>query len=296
MIRRAAALGIMMALLSAPAGSRTSIDQKIQAQRAKAQALHERLQQKRSELHAAQVRVGNLQAQLDETNGAIASVNARLGDLDAQTRSTERRLAWNSLQLSAAKATLKRHSDALNHRLVDIYEHGDLGYLDVLLSATSFADFAERWDDLRLLVAANQRTIRSRRDAERRVSGIEFDLERTQIALQAARQEQQRARNQLDTLASERGELVSVADEQRRHVASEVAQMEDLSAEEEAQLEALIQERERELAAERQAAGIAGNEGEAPGSLSWPVSGTITSPFGLRHNPFGGGMEFHQGL
>jgi len=34
----------------------------------------------------------------------------------------------------------------------------------------------------------------------------------------------------------------------------------------------------------------------APGALSWPVTGQITSPFGWRRSPFGGSPEFHQGL
>jgi murein DD-endopeptidase MepM/ murein hydrolase activator NlpD len=83
-------------------------------------------------------------------------------------------------------------------------------------------------------------------------------------------------------------------------VAAQVAQMEDLSAAEEAQLEGLIQERQRELAAQRRAAGVAGGGvetgGGSSGMFSWPVHGTITSPFGWRSNPFGGAPELHQGL
>jgi murein DD-endopeptidase MepM/ murein hydrolase activator NlpD len=77
-----------------------------------------------------------------------------------------------------------------------------------------------------------------------------------------------------------------------------VAQIENLSAAEEAQLENLILQRERELEAQRRAAGISGgieSQGAA-GMFSWPVTGTITSPFGWRSNPFGGAPEFHQGL
>jgi murein DD-endopeptidase MepM/ murein hydrolase activator NlpD len=73
--------------------------------------------------------------------------------------------------------------------------------------------------------------------------------------------------------------------------------MEDLTANEESELESMIREREVELEQERKAQGIAG---EAPstgaGAFHWPVSGTITSPFGWRSNPFGGAPEFHQGL
>lgn len=291
---------LAVALLSAPAFSRTSYDRQIEAHRQRAQQLQAQLAAKRQELHGAQVRVGNLREQLSQTNAAIGSVNVRLDELSAQQHVTEKRLAWNSIQLSAAKATLKRHSDALKRRLVDIYEHGDLGYIDVLLSATSFSDFVERWDDLRLLIAANQRAIRARREAEKKVASMEAQLQSSQAALEQSAEAQRRAKNQLATLADERANLVAIADDQRRHVAGQVAEMESLSSGEEAQLEALIIARQREIEAERiarqRAAGIAGPPVTDSGALSWPVSGTITSPYGYRHNPFGGGIEFHQGL
>jgi murein DD-endopeptidase MepM/ murein hydrolase activator NlpD len=293
-------LALLIAVAVAlPAAASPTLTQRIEAEKRKAQEIQSRLHAKRLELHTATVHVGNLQAQLDETNSAIAGVDARLGDLESQQRSTEHRLWWNTIQLDAAQKTLKLHDDLLKRRLVDIYEHGELGYLSVLLSAKSFSDFVERWEDLRLLIAANERAVKLRKSAEDRVAGAQSELQRTQAALEMQQQEQNRARNQLATLAQERSNLVAVADAQRRHVAGEVAQIEDLSASEEAQLEALIVERQRELEAEREAArraeGIVGPE-SAPGVLNWPVSGTITSPFGYRRNPFGGGMEFHQGL
>ncbi len=302
---RLTAMLLAVLVMAQPALSRSTLQERIEAQRQKALHTQARLHEKRGELHVAQVRVGNLQGQLAQTSAAISSVNVHIGELAAQEAVTQRQLAWNTVQLTAAQQTLKRHSDALNRRLVDIYEHGDLGYLEVLLAATSFADFVERWDDLRLVIAANQRAVRERKAAEKRVAAIQSQLQAAQAAVQASEQAQERAKNQLSMLANERAQLVTIADEQRRHVASQVAEMEDLSSNEEAQLEALIVERERELAAERAAAaararaqGVAGNpppEG-APGGLSWPVSGTITSPFGWRHSPFGSGLEFHQGL
>lgn len=294
------AVAALLLASSLPATAMPStLNARIDAQRRKTEQLHARLHQKRGELHEATIRVTNLQAQLDSTNAAISGVNARLDDLAAQEHSTQRKLWWNTIQLNAAQKTLKLHDDLLKHRLVDVYEHGDLGYLSVLLASKSFTDFVERWEDLRLLIAANQRAVRERKAAERKVAGAQQDLESTQAALQSQEQAQQRARNQLDILAAERSNLVAIADAQRRHVASEVAQIEDLSASEEAQLEALIVERQREIEAQREAArraaGIVGTT-SAPGALAWPVSGTITSPFGYRRNPFGGGMEFHQGL
>ena len=305
-LRRIAAALALLVLVPSLAAARDSgaLQAKIEAERAKNERIQAQLQKKRDELHAATLHVNDLQDQLRETNSAIASVNGRIDDLDAQTRSTQRKLQWNTVQLNAAQRSLNLHDDLLKKRLVDIYENGDLGYAAVLMSARTFSEFVERWEDLRLLIAANQNAVRARKAAQSRVAVVQADLERTQVELASQQADEQRAHDQLSALAGERRNLVAMADQQRVQKATEVAEMENLSAAEEAELERLILERQRELEAEREAqrraAGIAGaipppTEG-APGSFSWPVSGTITSPFGWRPNPFGGAPDFHPGL
>lgn len=294
---RFAALAVVLALVPANAGG-TTIEQRIANERAKAQQISARLHAKRAELHSVTLRYDDLQRQLSETNAAIGEVNGRIDSLQVQQSSTQRRIDWNEIQLDAARRSLRLHDALLKRRLVDIYEYGDLTYINTLISARSFSEFVERWEDLRLLIAANERTVRARKAAEARVAVIAADLERTRLELQQQEEAQAQARSQLDSLAGERQNLVTLTAVRRRSVESEVAEMEGLSAAEEAQLEGLILEREREIEAQRRAAGIAGGvESESgPGTFSWPVTGTITSPFGWRSNPFGGGPEFHQGL
>jgi len=275
----------------------TTLQQRIEAQRKKAEALQAQLHAKKQQLNAATVKVQGLQTQLGETNAAIGDVTVHLNDLDAQERSTQNRANWNSVQLQAAERSLQAHDDALRKRLVEIYENGDLSYAEVLLSARSFTEFVERWEDLRLIINANEKSVRERRAAAEHVAAVQATLEQTRLELSGEQQDQQRAKNQLDTLADERRNLVAVADSQRRQVATQVAEIEELSASEEARLEALILQRQHELEAQRKAQGISGNYvPSAPNAFAWPVSGTITSPFGWRSSPFGGAPEFHQGL
>jgi murein DD-endopeptidase MepM/ murein hydrolase activator NlpD len=298
-LHRAVCLILAATLLPASAGaSGPTIEQRIAAQRARAQQLQMRLHAKRVELGEATLHYQDLQQQLSQTNAAIGEVNGRIDSLAAQQESTQRRIAWNAIQLDAARRSLLLHDELLKRRLVDIYEYGDLSYVDALIAARSFSEFVERWEDLRLLIAANQRAVRARKAAETRVATIEAELEGTRLQLQQQEQAQDEARSQLGSLADERRNLVSLAGMRRRSVATEVAEMEDLSAAEEASLEGLILERERELESQQRAAGIAGggDHSGAAGTFSWPVTGTITSPFGWRSNPFGGAPEFHQGL
>jgi murein DD-endopeptidase MepM/ murein hydrolase activator NlpD len=291
-----AVIAVALAIVPALAGG-TTLEQRIENERAKAAQIQTRLHAKRAELHTVTVRYNDLQRQLGETNAAIGQVSGRIDSLQTQQDSTQRRIDWTTVQLDAAQRSLRLHDELLKRRLVGIYEFGDLTYFNALIGARSFSEFVERWEDLRLLIAANERTVRERKAAEARVAAIEADLERTRLALQQQEEAQQEARSQLDTLADERRNLVELTAQRRRGVESEVAQMESLSAAEESALEGLILERERELAAQRRAAGIAGGvESGSSGMFSWPVNGTITSPFGWRTNPFGGGPEFHQGL
>jgi murein DD-endopeptidase MepM/ murein hydrolase activator NlpD len=287
-----------------------SIGDKIQSKQAEVQATQKRLERKRDQLHFQQARAQDLQRQLGETNRGITQVTASLETLAAQVRWNQRRLAWNKVQLDAAQQTLERHDDALRRRLVDAYERGDLGYVNVLLSATSFSDFVERWDDIRYLIATNERTIRARKAAEDKVEGARRDLQREQAALDGSIGRERQAKYQLAALASQRQELLEAADVQRRSVAGEVALLEELSAAQEAALENLIRERQRiaaqrraaEAAAHQRAARLAGQEIPtatplgAPSSFSWPVSGPITSPFGMRADPLGRGFRMHEGI
>ena len=89
-------------------------------------------------------------------------------------------------------------------------------------------------------------------------------------------------------------------------MAREVAELEELTAHQEPRSEDLIREQQRQeearRAAERRAAKLSGHELPpephigAPATFSWPVSGPITSPFGMRADPFGRGFRRHSGL
>jgi murein DD-endopeptidase MepM/ murein hydrolase activator NlpD len=282
-------------MLAAAAGKHqvASIGDKIQSQQAEIEATRKRLDEKRHLLQFQELRAGDLHRQLEETNGSIAHAGAMLDEITGEVTHNRRNMTWNELQLEAARTTLARHTAALERRIVDAYEHGDLGYVNVLLSASSFTDFVERWDDIRYLIAQNQHTVRERKAAEARVAAAEQALEAERAALDDSLLREQQTRYKLAALADQRAGLVAMADQQRLSVAHEVAQLEDLSAAQEAALEALIRQRQAaeaarraaENEARRRAAQLAGVElpppisDGAPSSFGWPVSGPITSPF-----------------
>jgi len=305
---RAAVLLLALAVtVLAPgfASAKTSaLDAKIHAQQAKLHVVHLQLNAKRGALGEAQAKVGTIAQQLAIANHNIASVQGQIAFLNAKMHTTQANLSWNHLQLDAAQKTLARHNDALRRRLIEAYEYGDLGYLAVLLEAKSFGDFLERWNDVAFVVKANEVTIRQRRADARRVEAIQTGLLADATTLRNAHAAADQQQLALTALAHQRQNLLDVAQSEKADAAAQVGQLEDTSEAAEAALEALVREKQQEeearRAAARRAAQLAGQslppEPGAPGQLLWPVSGPISSPFGMRMHPVYGRPILHAGI
>jgi murein DD-endopeptidase MepM/ murein hydrolase activator NlpD len=307
MFRRAALAIVLLALAVAPGFAATktnALDAKIKAQQAKLHVVHTQLNAKRSELDAAAAKVGTIAEQLAIANRNISSVQGQIAFLDAKMHTTQANLQFNHVQLDAAQKTLALHNDALKHRLIQAYEYGDLGYLAVLMQAKTFGDFVERWNDVAFVVKANESTIRQRRADAERVLAIQNGLLADETTLRNAEAAADQQKVALAALAQQRQNLLAVAQSEKTDVQVQVGELEDTSAEAEAALEALVREKQQEedarRAAERRAAQLSGQalppEPGAPGQLLWPVSGPITSPFGMRMHPVYGRPILHAGI
>jgi murein DD-endopeptidase MepM/ murein hydrolase activator NlpD len=298
----------------ASAATPVPLSEKIRQKKALIEATHRRLEVSRRKLHAARYKEQTIAQQLDAVQNSIARVRLDLGDLRNSIQHNELRLSIRRRQLEAARLSLDRHRDALNSRIVDIYEFGRTSYLDVLLSATSFVDFIERWDFVRYILRSDQQLIDGVNREQARYQKIVYDLESTQAGLLRQKDEELQRNEQLGLLAGERRQLLAVAAGQRAVIAQQVYELENLSAAEEARLQELIREKQQQEAAAvlaarraawqaRRAAAIAAGlpppaelPESGPVAFAWPVRGPITSPFGMRTDPVTGRYQLHSGI
>jgi len=312
--RHVAAIAMLAVTVMAAAPTPVPITEKIKQNQAAIHATQAQLHTKRVQLHGARFKVITIAQELADTNNGISMVNATIDQLDRQIRQIKLRLDIRRTQLAATRASLNRHRTALDQRLVDVYEYGPVSYLDVLLEATSFADFVERWDFVRAILKSDSQLIAGINTEQARYEGLVQGLEQANAQLAAAEQTQANKEAQLAGLAAERQQLLGAARAQRNVIAQQVVELEGLSAAEEARLQALIVEKQREdylatlaarraAAAARRAAAIAAGLPPPPESpiggpvtFIWPVRGPITSPFGYRTDPYTGRYALHSGV
>lgn len=236
-----------------------------------------------------------IQADLDAANARLQSIRSRQSEINAQIIQTQN-------EIVKMEAYLKTRQNVLNRRVRAIYMHGQLNYLEVILGANSFSDFANRVELLKRVIRSDYNLI--------------LEIQKQKAAIEAKKAQLEEDKRQLDALAAEaektqqeiaakKAEQQKVLDAAKSNKAAAAQMEQDLNAQL-ASVRNLIQQRLAAAEAARQAAqqassdegggGSDDNYVQGTGAMGWPCSGPITSPFGYRTHPIFGTTIFHAGI
>lgn len=238
-----------------------------------------------------------IQADLDAANARLQGIRNKQAEINAQIAQTQN-------EIVKMEAYLKTRQNVLNRRVRAIYMHGQLNYLEVILGANSFSDFANRVELLKRIIRSDYNLI--------------LEIQKQKAAIEAKKAQLEEDKRQLDALAAEaektqkeiaakKAEQQKVLDAAKSNKAAAAQMEQDLNAQL-ASVRNLIQQRLAAAEAARQAAqqaaesdnggsgGSDDNYVQGTGAMSWPCSGPITSPFGYRTHPIFGTTIFHAGI
>ncbi|HEY6837060.1 MAG TPA: peptidoglycan DD-metalloendopeptidase family protein [Gaiellaceae bacterium] len=260
-------------------------------------AIDARLQSVQARLAWAEHRQRELSAQLDSVDERLRALSARVGDVSARLVTIEHDLALHQEKLdkltelykveTARFLSLKRQYaisvERLDQRLVELYEGGEPSTLEVLLSSRNFSD----------LISSTE-YVDSLRVQDARIAGQILPV-RKEARAQRLRTQQFRA-----VVAAET-RTIRVRTEQVRSVERTLfLQKHELASARSSRRESLIQVNESKREFLHEAAGLSAasaalaariqsSSGYSPpdstpsaAGLIWPVSGPVTSPFGMR--------------
>jgi murein DD-endopeptidase MepM/ murein hydrolase activator NlpD len=273
------------------AGQKASVDAKLAAVQAKlasdqkrASALNGEIGGLTASIRALETRVGNVSGQLEVLRQDVSLHQRRLAKLDAL------------FHVQTIRFTNLRHEyslavQRLDQRLVNIYKQGDPSTIDVLLEAKSFDDVISQVDYLGAIakqdksiahaVATSKHRVAAAR-AKTRASRAQVRLE--QKVLVGRAQQVQILRAQLVTsqgrLSGARNAKSGALAATRKAISEEVGESQALAAASAALAARLSHTSD----------GSPPPPGDAPHFI-WPVSGPITSPFGMRWGTLHPGID-----
>jgi len=187
-------------------------------------------------------------------------------------------------------------------RVGNIEENGIISYLEIIFDSTSFSDMLARIDAVADIMRADETVynnlILARSETEAAKDSLEHTrtemdeekarLEEREAELLEQLQEAQEIILRLEATLDTNRQLHDQFRDDEREVQAEInRQVAALARQQEA-------ERQRRLREQQRQAG--GGSVVGTGQFVWPVSGTITSPFGTRRHPVFGDMRFHGGI
>ena len=256
----------------------------IEDKKAELEDVQRQIDDKDAERTTNQHRIDNAVEQLLEAQRELAQAQQELAVVEAQQRVLEGRLRDNERAISVKQKEFDNTRGIYKKRLRDIYENGQVNYLDVLLGSADFRDFASRMYLLQRVIRQDTRLIEL--------------LNRQKAELQRRQAELAENKRQLDATHAE----VVAEQELGGQKQQEQQGLYEKALADKARLDAEyeeLQENSRQIAAmikQMEEAGRMNAQRHGSGQFSWPVYGEITSPFGWRVHPIWHSQIFHAGI
>lgn len=239
-------------------------------------------EQARQAAEAIQLRIDSVSAlkrTLDEEAAvAVADYESKQNALNE----TLNRIAENEKKLAEVQAEYQMKHKILEKRVRDIYINGQISYLDVLFGAQDFGDFLTRADLLKRVMLHDSDLVNSLLAEKNEIDEIGKNLSEDKEEQEVLAQRAEYAKNVRLEKVSVQQQLID-----RMKTDKEVfdRQYDEMTAASE-EISEMIERNKY------QAAGYV----TGSGSMMWPVTGEITSPFGWRTHPIFGRQIYHSGL
>lgn len=219
-----------------------------------------------------------IQAELDEATRKLQAIKKEQDQVNLQIKQLQEEIQKAEVQLRARQAIL-------NKRVRVIYMHGQLSYIEVILGANSFSDFANRLELLKRIIRSDFNLIQ--------------EIQQRKAAIEAKKVEIEKEKARLDELALQAQKVqdeVKVKKAEQQRVLAHARTQQDAAKQMEADLIARSNEIRQMIQSRMQQNSGSDQIVHGSGTFIWPCNGPITSPFGYRTHPIFGTTIYHSGI
>jgi murein DD-endopeptidase MepM/ murein hydrolase activator NlpD len=251
--------------------------------------LDDQLKKTRQQLDSAKKAVDSTKGQVRNFSQEVSKLDREItvkektiDQLNQALREAQQRLQYTEAELADAEQRLAENDELFKQRIRNIYENGQVGYLEVLLGSGNFNDFVNRIEFLKNILDRDVQII-DRITAERdRIVEVKRSIEERREQIASMRSEQEYNYRSLSVQQREKELLLSRAREDLTGLQKELDQ-----------LEAKEQEILRQIAMQR-----AGDGQVYSGKFAWPVPkySRVSSDYGMRIHPILRVNRVHDGI
>ncbi len=107
--------------------------------------IKEKINESTEQIEGIKIEITENLEQLNTLNEKISGYEGEIAKLDKDLKTVEKEIQTTEKKLKIAEDNYNVQKDALQNRIVSLYEAGDIVYLDVLLNSSSVSDFVSNY-------------------------------------------------------------------------------------------------------------------------------------------------------
>ena len=198
-----------------------------------------------SQINSTKQQKASTQSEIQELDRQLASVQAEITQLNTKIQETTANLNKSQQELKEAIATREAHYNTLKKRIRVMYEYGNSGYLEALLSSDNFSDFITRLEYTNKLVEYDNKVLKDYTHSEEVIATNVKTIAKDKKQIEDMKAEQAKKQQILDNNIARKNQIVKQLDSNQSTYEAQIADLQQ----QDANVQALIQKAEAEAKA-----------------------------------------------
>lgn len=245
--------------------------------------VQQKLQQADVQRQQAKAAADEASRRMNEVVAQLTKLQTDITELQKKSNTLQKDIDANSKVLNEKKSKMEGRMKIYRKRLREIYINGQINYLDVLLGAKDFNDFASRMFLLQKIIAGDLELVQTVKKEADEIQKRQDLLDNQMAEIKKDKASLDEKKKAAEKAREERAQLLFKANEDKVRKDADYDRLNAMSE----NIKNMLQSLERQSSMPSQG---------GTGRFIWPVTGPITSYVGWRTHPVFGTTRYHSGM
>ena len=246
--------------------------------------VNRRKEEKKNEINKLEKKQKNLSNEIKSLDKEVNEASDELSKVEKKLANLNNDIEKTTKEIEEAERKIGERKDAFNSRLRAMYMNGNIGYIEVLLSAADIKDFLLKKEMVQAVVEHDVDLLDYMQEQKNIMDTKEKELKTQIAAAESTKRQVQSKKNELMVATRGKQKLMNSVERDKSELQKQLDELERESN----QIASQIASRQNSNTSNDSGGGSTAststsvNVTPTGGAMLWPTNGSVTSPFGPR--------------